>query len=138
MRTYYNALLKCIAYIWASPNTALGLLLGLSMLVFNGKVRVISGVIEFHGGWAGNFIASRPHPFYFGAITIGHVILGTCHHQLDALRTHEHVHIRQYERWGLFFLPAYALASLWEIFHGRDGYRNNYFEKQAYEEGKHQ
>jgi hypothetical protein len=42
------------------------------------------------------------------------------------------VHVRQYEQWGMFFLPAYALSSVWQVIHGRGGYRNNYFERHAY------
>jgi hypothetical protein len=97
-----------------------------------GQVRVVAGVFEFHGGWLGQRLAALPHPFCFGAITLGHVILATCHHELTALRAHEHVHVRQYERWGIFFLPAYAVSSLWEVAHGRDGYTGNFFERQAY------
>jgi len=137
MSKHLSHLSKLIAYVWASPNTALGILLGLVMLALGGRVRIVYGVAEFHGGWMGNFFASRPHPFCFAAITLGHVILGTCHKELHALRAHEHVHVRQYERWGVFFLPAYALSSLWEVCRGRNWYRNNFFERQAYaEEGK--
>ena len=125
---------KLITYAWAAPDTLLGILLGLIMIVFGGRVHFIDGVAEFHGGWLGNFFASRPPPLCFGAITVGHVILGTCHNELSVLRAHEHVHVRQYERWGVFFLPAYALSSLWEVCHGRNGYRNNIFERQAYAE----
>jgi len=134
MSTYQKIISKLIAYAWVAPNTALGLLLGLVMISLGGKVQFIDGVAEFHGGWVGNFFASRSHPFCFGAITVGHVILATCHNELSALRAHEHVHVRQYERWGIFFLPAYALSSLWELCHGRNGYWNNCFEKQAYAE----
>jgi hypothetical protein len=104
------------------------------MLALAGRVRIVAGVAEFHGGWMGNFIASRPRPFCFGAITLGHVILGTCLKELIALRAHEHVHVRQYEQWGVFSLAAYALSSLWEVCHCRNGYRNNFFERQAYAE----
>ncbi len=101
-------------------------------------MQIVDGIAEFHSGIAGRFFASRPHPFCFGAITLGHVILGTCHRELAALRAHEHVHVRQYERWGMFFLPAYALSSLWELIHGRCSYRNNFFERQAYAVEDHQ
>jgi len=134
MSTYFRTTFKLIAYAWTMPNTALGILLGLVMLVFGGKVHIVSGVAEFHGGLIGRFFASSLHPFCFGAVTLGHVILGTCHSELCALRAHENVHVKQYERWGLFFLPAYALSSLWEVCHGRNGYRNNIFERQAYAE----
>jgi len=123
---------RLAAYLWAAPNTALGLMFGLVMLGLGARAHVVAGVIEFDGGWLGRCCAALPHPFCFGAITFGHVILGTCQHQLAALRTHEHVHVRQYERWGVFFLPAYALSSLWEVAHGRNGYTGNFFERQAY------
>ncbi len=134
MNTCLRTLFKLIAYAWAAPNTLLGILLGLVMIVFGGRVHFMDGAAEFHGGWVGNFFATRPRPFCFGAITVGHVILGTCHNELNALRAHEHVHVRQYERWGVFFLPAYALSSLWEVSNGRNGYWNNCFERQAYAE----
>jgi len=134
MHTYRTPIFKLVAYAWALPNTALGILLGLVMLALGGRVHIVAGVAEFHGGHVGNFFASRPPPFCFGAVTLGHVILGTCHKELCALRAHEHVHVKQYEQWGVFFLPAYALSSLWEILHGRNGYSNNFFERQAYRE----
>lgn len=132
MSSYRNAIFKLLAYTWAAPNTALGILVGLIMLGFGGRVRVVAGITEFYGGKLGRFFASLPPPFCFGAMTLGHVILGTCQNQLAALQAHEYVHVKQYERWGLFFLPAYALSSLWEVSHGRCGYRNNFFERQAY------
>lgn len=132
MSKYRSKIFKLIGYAWAAPNTALGIVMGLVMLGLGGGVRVVAGVAEFHGGRAGRFFASLPSPFCFGAVTLGHVILGTCHKQLAALREHEHVHVRQYEQWGMFFLAAYALSSAWEVTHGRYGYRSNFFERQAY------
>ena len=123
---------QVIAYAWAAPNSVLGIVAGLGVLVLGGKVRTVSGVVEFYGGWAGRVFAALPGPICFGAVTLGHVVLGTCHEELALLREHEHVHVRQYERWGMFFLPAYALSSVWEVVHGRSGYRNNCFERQAY------
>lgn len=123
---------RFIAYTWAAPNTALGALAGLVMLCLGGRVRSVAGVAEFHGGWAGRCCAGLPGRFRFGAMTLGHVILAISQTELCALRAHEHVHVRQYEQWGLFFLPAYALSSVWQVAQGRSGYRNNFFEKQAY------
>jgi hypothetical protein len=42
------------------------------------------------------------------------------------------VHVRQYERWGPAFLPAYLLSSLLQLLRGRNPYRENHFERQAY------
>jgi hypothetical protein len=41
------------------------------------------------------------------AITLGHVVLATTESALKKTRSHERVHVRQYERWGPFFIPAY-------------------------------
>ena len=68
------------------------------------------------------------------AMTLGHTILGQTEAALDITRDHEHVHVRQYERWGPFFIPAYFAASFYAWFNGGDMYRDNAFEKQAYDE----
>ncbi|MHB8897189.1 MAG: hypothetical protein ACYC6Y_00430 [Thermoguttaceae bacterium] len=68
------------------------------------------------------------------AITFGHTILGRDQAALDRCREHEQVHVRQYERWGPFFLPAYLLCSLLLWLGGRDCYRENPFEREAYDE----
>ncbi len=47
------------------------------------------------------------------AMTLGHVILGRDPDCLDFCRDHEQAHVRQVERWGPFFLPAYLAASGW-------------------------
>ena len=66
------------------------------------------------------------------AMTLGHVVLGVDQEALDLTRTHERVHVRQCERWGPLFLPAYGLASLAAWVGGRDAYRGNRFEVEAY------
>jgi hypothetical protein len=53
------------------------------------------------------------------------VILGASEADLDAARGHEQVHVRQYERWGPFFLPAYLASSAWQLACGRRCYRDN-------------
>lgn len=67
----------------------------------------------------------------FGAMTLGHVIVGVDEATLCSLREHEQVHVRQYEQWGLLFLPAYALSSLWQIAHGRGAHERSFFEGKA-------
>lgn len=128
MRTLH----RLAAYAWASPNTMLGVAAGLAMLCLGGRVHLVAGVMEFHGGLVGRFITALPGPARFGAITLGHVVLAVGLAELSSLRAHEHVHVRQYERWGVFFLPAYVLSSAWQVVRGRRGYRDNFFERQAY------
>ena len=93
----------------------------------------MQGAIEFGGGAIGQALADRTPPIRFRAMTLGHVILGASAADLDAAREHEQVHVRQYERWGPFFLPAYLLSSAWQLVTGRRCYRDNYFERQAYD-----
>ena len=40
--------------------------------------------------------------------------------------------MRQYERWGPFFIPAYLLSSLVQLLRRRDPYLDNRFEREAY------
>ena len=65
-------------------------------------------------------------------MTMGHVVFGQTDAALDITRRHEHVHVRQYERWGPLFVPAYLAASALLYLRGRDGYRENPFEIEAY------
>ncbi|MCL4691164.1 MAG: signal peptide prediction [Candidatus Hydrogenedentes bacterium] len=123
---------RFIAYLWASPNTLLGALAALVLLCLGGRARVVSGVVEVGGGWGGRAIASFPRKLSFNAMTLGHVVIGVSESALIASREHEWVHVRQYERWGPFFLPAYALSSLWQVLHGRRAYWDNAFEREAY------
>lgn len=119
-------------YLWASPNTALGMLAGLGVLLLGGRARLVAGVIEFSGGLLAHAFARAPGSFRFCAITFGHAVLGLNEAELARTRAHEHVHVRQYESWGPFFLPAYLLSSLWQMLRGRRPYRDNFFEREAY------
>ena len=66
------------------------------------------------------------------AMTLGHTILGQSQAALDVSRAHEHVHVKQYERLGPFFIPAYLAASVWAWIRRKDPYRDNIFEVEAY------
>jgi len=68
------------------------------------------------------------------AFTLGHTILGQTDASLDISRQHETVHVRQYELWGPFMGPAYLLSSLVLWIAGRRPYRDNPFERQAYDQ----
>ncbi len=65
-------------------------------------------------------------------MTLGHAIWGQSEEALDISRDHEHVHVRQYEKWGPVFIPAYFIASLVAWLRGLDPYRDNVFEVEAY------
>ena len=123
---------RLLRYLWAAPYTLLGVLLGALALLFGAQWRKHHGVLEFFGGALGRGVAALPRPLGFGAMTLGHVILAVDRSQLAQLRRHEWVHVRQYERWGPLFLPAYLLSSLLQLLRGRNPYRENHFERQAY------
>jgi hypothetical protein len=65
-------------------------------------------------------------------MTLGHVILDGGEHCLGRSRDHEHVHVRQYERWGPFFLPAYVAASAIVWYRGQHPDLDNHFEREAF------
>lgn len=121
-----------IRYIWALPASLIGIALVLLVLVSGGRAMVHKGVWEASGGWFGRRLA-RGIPFSgpVAAITFGHVVLGDCDLSLCTTRAHEREHVRQYERWGLLFFPAYLLAGLWAWMKGGHPYRDNVFEVAA-------
>jgi hypothetical protein len=124
---------KLILWLWASPWTAVGCMIGALGLVSGGSVQRRCGVIEFSGGAVTWLLARFPvHP---AAMTLGHVVLGRCRGSLDSCRTHELVHVRQYERWGPLFIPAYLAFSAAIWLRGGDAYRDNPFEREAYAVG---
>jgi hypothetical protein len=121
-----------VRYAWASPATLVGLLLGLFALALGARVRGVHGCLEFAGGGLRGAIARLPRPCRFCAITLGHVIVCVDARSLDAVRAHEHVHVRQYECFGALFFPLYLGSSLVQLARGRDPYRDNHFEREAF------
>jgi len=92
-------------------------------------MQVQRGAMEFHGGFARWFLETRL--VRASAMTLGHVILGRDRRCLESCRDHEQAHVRQVERWGGLFLPAYVLASVWAWGRGRHYYLDNWFEVDA-------
>ena len=118
-------------YVWAAPATALGLVFAL-LALRGGRIALVEGVVEAHGPlvrWALTHLAVVHGGV--AAITFGHVVLGRDGDALEWSRAHERVHVAQYERWGLLFLPAYVAASLWAFVRGGDFYLDNAFERAA-------
>jgi hypothetical protein len=119
-----------VLVVWASPATLLGLLVGVAGLATGGSAHRVGRTVEFHGGVVALLLDHLPVRAL--ALTLGHVILGQSAPALDRCRAHELVHVRQYERWGPFFIPAYLLCSLVLVMRGREFYRDNPFEREAY------
>lgn len=124
-------------YLWASPATAIGLGAACVALITRGKIQIVDGVLEVSGG-AVAWLLSNCVPILGGAMamTLGHVVIGQTEAALAVTRCHERVHVRQAERWGPLFIPAYLLAGAWQWLRGRDAYRDNPFERQARGESK--
>jgi len=122
-------MIRMLVFLWTLPTTLIGLAAALLWIAFGAKARIRHGVVEVHGGW----LAKRMlHAGGFAAMALGHVIIGCSPGVLDQLRTHEHVHVKQAERWGILFIPAYLLAGLWQRLCGRHAYYDNPFEREAF------
>jgi hypothetical protein len=123
---------RILRYAWAAPASLVGLLFGACALACGARVRRVEGALEFGGGALAAALGRMPRAMRFGAITFGHVILGLDDDALAHCRCHEHVHVAQYERWGPLFFPLYLGSSLVQLLRGRDPYRDNHFEREAY------
>lgn len=129
----WRCLRRAAVYVWVAPGTALGVAATLLALAQGGRGRWVDGVFEVTGprllAWLSR---GAPVDGGIGAITLGHIVIGVSEAALNETRLHERVHVRQYERWGLFFVPAYLIASGWQWLRGRHPYRDNPFEVEAY------
>ena len=127
-----NRLLKFLKIIWVSPNTLLGLSLGLLGIPFGSRLQVRKGCLEFYGGLVTWVLSQIPPGRSTSAMTLGHVILGRSAEELSLCRAHEQVHVAQYEQWGPLFIPVYLGWSLVRWLQSRDAYLDNPFEVEAY------
>jgi len=118
---------RLLRYSWAAPTTLVGLVAGLLTLCSGGRVQRRSGALEFHGGFS-RWMGQRCG---FSAMTLGHVIIGRDPLALEFCRQHEQAHVRQVERWGGLFIPAYLVASLLAWYRGGHYYFDNWFERDA-------
>ncbi len=128
-----RSIVQILRYAWASPTTLLGLCAVAITLITRGRCSIVDGVLEAQGGFATWFL-KRIVPLDGGAsaMTIGHVVLGRDQSALDRTRQHERVHVRQCERWGPVFIPAYFLECALAWWRGQDAYYGNRFEAEAY------
>jgi hypothetical protein len=100
---------------------------GTLTLCTGGRAQVRRGAVEFHGGFS-RWLGEK---WGFSAMTLGHVIIGRDTWCLAFCRDHEQAHVRQVERWGPTFIPAYLLASVLAWCQGKDYYLDNWFERDA-------
>jgi hypothetical protein len=126
-----SRLATLLRYAWASPASVLGLAAAAAACATGATARRVDGVLEVAGGELVRRLGNARACRRFSAVTLGHVVLGTSHAVLDAHRAHEHEHVRQYERWGLFFFAGYFASSAVQWLSGRDAYWHNSFERSA-------
>lgn len=123
--------LVALRYLWVFPASVIGICLTVAALILGARARLHTGVLEVslrpRAAWLGSLLSRLP----FSAITFGHVVLARSEIEQDWLRTHERVHVAQYERWGVLFLLAYPAESLTQLALGRHPYRDNRFEVSA-------
>jgi Domain of unknown function (DUF4157) len=113
-----RAIRRVCRYVWAAPNTAVGLL---GAATVRGRWSLREGVLLVEHARGG--LAAALGWRGFTAITLGHVVI-VRGRAGEGLLAHELAHVRQAERWGPAYFPAYLLASI-------AGYRRNPFEKVA-------
>ncbi len=113
--------MRVLKLIWAGPASVIGL----ALAPFFDDRRVNDGVLICEGARWPKKLGWR-----YTAITLGHVVLSVVPMGEELLR-HEMVHVRQYERWGPFMIPAYGLGSLVALGRGGHYYRDNPFERSA-------
>ena len=122
-----------LVILWAAPWSLFGILVGVLGLLTGGRVQRTGRVIEFHGGFVTLFLKTFLLIGGAAAVTFGHTVLARSQADLDRTREHELVHVRQYERWGPFFIPAYLFCWLVLWLAGKSPYLDNPFERQAYD-----
>jgi hypothetical protein len=124
--------------VWVAPVTVFALPL-LPLALWRGQWRWVDGVLEISSPALSWFLQG---PWFrlmsggtgFAAATIGHVIVARNQACLDGCRTHEHVHVRQSERWGPLFPLAYIAAGCMAAWRARSFtayYWDNRFEQEA-------
>jgi hypothetical protein len=126
-------LARLVRYLWAAPITSIGVAIAIAACR-GARWALVEGVLEVHGPYL-RWALRRLVPLRGGAvaITFGHVVLGRDQAALDWTRPHERVHVRQYERWGALFVPAYLAAGFWVALRGGHAYFDNPFEREAYD-----
>ena len=123
---------RLLPRLWALPCTLVGLVAAVPVLLAGGSARRVEGVLEVGLRPLQAGLPRRVRALPFGAITLGHVVIGQSHELLARLRPHEQVHVRQYERWGPLFFLAYPASSLIALLRGQRPYWDNVFEVAAY------
>ncbi len=116
---------RAFRYLWSGPTTLIGLAASAASFALPRPTgQVLLSVAD--RGFARWFLSRRG----YCAITLGHLVLLTPDAPTDVLH-HELVHVRQGERWGPLFVPAYLVAMLAVRLRGGNPYWDHPFEAEA-------
>jgi hypothetical protein len=131
--------LHLLYVLWVLPVSMCALPLA-PLALYRARWRICDGVLEVSSpaiAWflRGPWFRALAGGTGFAAATIGHVVIARSVADMAACRSHEHVHVRQCERWGALFPLAYVIAGLraaqrersWRAY-----YHANPFELEAY------
>jgi hypothetical protein len=130
--------LNFVKAVWALPVSIVAVAL-LPLAIWRADWHVRNGVLEITSpalSWflRGPWFRALAGGSGFAAATIGQVIVARDAQCMASCRIHEHVHVRQCERWGMFFPFAYVGAGLWIALRKRQFsayYWDNPFEVEA-------
>jgi hypothetical protein len=98
--------LELLGFVWTLPNTLLGLALG--ALTFQ-LPRAHGGAFVFDRAPRG--LTRLLRAINRSAMTVGFVIVSAVPVEGQLLE-HERFHVRQYARWGPFFIPVYLILAI--------------------------
>ncbi len=118
-------------YVWPSPYTIFGLLIYLIPIRGSRSLLVHRGTIGVMGPAIDRILVRAPILGGAAAMTFGHAILAKDRETFYSTWNHERIHVDQYERWGLLFVPMYLGVGLWLKLRDKDPYWDNPFEIEA-------
>lgn len=138
MSSVIDRIAKALRVVWVAPVSVFALPL-LPLALWRAQWRVNNGVLEIVSpalSWflRGPWFRAMSGGEGFAAATIGHVIISRDSGCMNRCRMHEHVHVRQSERWGALFPLAYVGAGLYAAWRTRRWsayYWDNRFEREA-------
>ena len=118
-------------YLWPSPYTLLGLLVYLIPIRGSRSLIVHRGTIGVFGPAVERLLVRAPVLGGAAAMTFGHAILARDKETFIETWNHERVHVDQYQRCGLLFVPMYLGVGLLLKLQRKDPYWDNPFEIEA-------
>ncbi|MFN0051927.1 MAG: hypothetical protein ACKV0T_07030 [Planctomycetales bacterium] len=122
---------QMVFYLWVLPVTAAGIILALLAGMSGGSMRLRAGIVEAHGGCLRWLLRGGRLRGGGAAMTLGHAILARDATCLARSRSHELLHVRQFEKWGPLMLPIYWSIGFWLACRGLHPYLDHPFERET-------